>query len=877
MRRPALLLAALLLLLPAAAGGQEQEPSDVQSPQQEAAGEGEPAAAEELPPADRSPRQDPSAVSQPSERPPQPPPGDGPEETAGEAERTPTERPAFTLPLSEEQGGGLVRGRAESLELVRENYAVAAGGVEIRYQDIELEAERLEIDLVSRQVTATGGVMMDQGPRRITADRADFDLGTKTGVFHEATAYVAPDYHFRGTRVAKVGEDEYTVDDGVFTSCEGDTPAWSFRLGRARVEVEGYARIRNASMRVKKVPVFYTPYIVWPAKTERTSGFLIPEIGYSERKGSELGLAYYQTLGRSADTTFHVDTYSEGFLGLGNELRYRPTEGTEGRLVGYVVRDPDAEEEGLGLDEWRWKVDWDHVTEDLPWGLRGVISYHDFSDFQFFRDFERDFNRNTIRFLESRGFVAGDWGPHSLNVLVNERETFVGPATATQPERILTFARLPEIEYQLRKTQIGSTPLYLDALSSLSYLSLDRQRNYNNSYARLDLFPRVTLPLAPAPWLSVSLSAGGRATWYGNSIYSSEELNRLPEEERDRILATSRFKDETLTRAVPVANAEIVGPSFSRIFDVGGAEAVDRQADAGQGGAPGAGDGGEGGTAGGDEEEVDAGDGDAEGGDGEDGDDDGGDRIVKLKHVLEPRLNFNWAGDFDEEDNVPQFDEVDRLGNTVRSFGLRSTRSGRWSLFNRLLAKEAGGSSRELLSLEISQEISFDDRQPLQRSRVTQETTQSGPVSGRLRFTPSLATNVTAQVNYSFFFDNLVSTSLSGGWRLGRVADLGLSWFTNHDAEAGETTSDQVGFYGGVNLLPNRLRLETRINYDIEQSLLQQQRYVLSYSAQCYAVRLEMRDFRAGDRRDTEYFFTLSLKNVGTFLPLTARSTTTLP
>ena len=38
-----------------------------------------------------------------------------------------------------------------------------------------------------------------------------------------------------------------------------------------------------------------------------------------------------------------------------------------------------------------------------------------------------------------------------------------------------------------------------------------------------------------------------------------------------------------------------------------------------------------------------------------------------------------------------------------------------------------------------------------------------------------------------------------------------------------------------------------------------------------------MRDFKSFDRRDTEHYFTFSLKNVGTFLPLTARSTTALP
>jgi LPS-assembly protein len=816
-RRPAgLLLAALLAL--AAAPAPAQEPEAGEEPAATApAGEAAPAA---------------------PQAPPEPPAA---------------ERPRFELPLPEEDGGGVVRGRAASLEFLREDYAAAAGGVEIQYQDVKLTADRVEIDLETQVATATGDVVFDQGPRRITATQATFDLRTKTGTFEEATAFVQPDYYFRGARVEKVGEDVYTVDDGVFTSCSGDNPSWSFRLGRARVEIEGYARIRNASMRVKKVPVLYTPYIVWPAKQERTSGLLIPEIGYSERKGTELGLAYYQTLGRSFDTTFHVDAFTEGYLGLGNELRYRPTEGTRGIFVGYAVRDPEAEDVE-GLDEWRWKVDWDHVTEDLPWDLRGVLSYHDFSDFQFFRDFERDFDRNTIRTLESRGFVSGDWGAHSLNVLVNEQQTFLGPATQQNPERTITQAKLPEIEYRLRPTRIfGEAPLYLDVLSSLSYLSLDRQRNYNDSYGRFDLFPRLTVPLRTVPWLSLSLNAGGRMTWYGNSIYSNAEFGQLPPEERD-----NRFKDEALTRAVPVAGAEIVGPSFSRIFD---AEA-------------------------------------------------GG--FTKFKHVVEPRFTATWLGDFEEQENVPVFDEVDNLRNTAGGLGLGSTKSGRWSLVNRLLAKaepaadaeedeedeeeedaevaedgngEPGAaaaaapaaevSAREVASFELTQEISFDEEQPLQVSRAGEET-QQGPVSARFRFTPSLATNLAAQVDYSTFFENLTSTSFSGTWRFDR-GNLGATWFTRYNAEDGESRSDQVRFFGGFDVVEQRLRLETQINYDLEQSLLQQQSYVLSYNSQCYAVRFEMRDFRSFDRRDTEYYFTLSLKNVGTFLPLSARSTTALP
>jgi hypothetical protein len=410
-------------------------------------------------------------------------------------------------------------------------------------------------------------------------------------------------------------------------------------------------------------------------------------------------------------------------------------------------------------------------------------------------------------------------------VLVLDRETFFGTGLDPSSERIITQSQLPEVEYRLRPTRIGGLPVYVEALSSLSYLAVDRQRNYNDSYGRFDLFPQLRVPLAPAPWLSMSVTAGGRVTWYSDSIFSEEEIPTLPPDLQDEVRNRSRFRGEALTRAVPFAGAEIIGPSFSRVFDarVGS--------------------------------------------------------FARFKHVIEPRFTVSYLGDFDEQGRVPNFDEVDNLRRTVSGFGLGSTQSTRWSLVNRLLAKpadEAAGSAREILSFEVAQEVSLDDEQPLQVSRLTGETADEGPLSALLRFSPSLATNLKAQVDYSGFFANLVGTALSGSYRFG-LGSVAATWFTRYDAETAETRADQVRFFGGLELLPGRLRFDTQVNYDLVENLLQQQNYVLNWSAQCYAVRLELRDFRAGNRRDTEYYFTLSLKNVGTFLPLTARQSTMLP
>lgn len=711
----------------------------------------------------------------------------------------PEDRIDFQLQFPPEEGGGSAAGSAASLDYKRDDYAVLEGSVRIKYQDVDLQADRAEIDLSTKVITATGHVIIDQGPRRMTGETATYDLDTKTGTLTTATAQVAPDYYFRGEEIAKIGEETYTVTRGMFTSCSQKVPDWSFRVGHATVEAEGYAHVRNASMQAKKLPIFYTPYILWPVKSERSSGFLIPNFGYSDQRGASLGLAYFQTLGRSYDTTFHLDLFTENYLGVGNELRYRPSEGTRGNLLAYVVHDPLAPEE----DDWRWKVELNHVTNDLPRGMRGMIHYQDFSDFNFFRDFERDFDRNTLRFIDSRASVTGNWGPHLLNFLLNSHETFISF------DQSVDQRKLPEIEYRLRQTRLGRTPLYLQFLGSASYLDIIRPDSYAGTYGRVDAFPQITLPIRSFPWLSLSIASGERLTWYGDSLAQTE--------------TGQQFAGEALTRAVPFGSAEIVGPSFSRIF-------AREMGDYG-----------------------------------------------RFKHVIEPRMVYTFLGDVDEPEDIPLFDEVDTLA---------STNSGRAALINRVLAKpkdEKKGSAREIFFFELARRYSFDDTQPLEVGTDpvtgTPLVSSAGPLETLMRFSPADRINFKLEAVYSNLFSNIQSTGLSGNYGFGRGNAIGLTWYTRYQPATGDAVSDQIRVFGGLNLLPRKLRLEGQVNYDLHLKLLQQQRYILNWTAQCYGVRLELRDFRAGEgtrTRDKDFRFSLTLKNVGTFLDLTSRSSSTI-
>jgi len=354
--------------------------------------------------------------------------------------------------------------------------------------------------------------------------------------------------------------------------------------------------------------------------------------------------------------------------------------------------------------------------------------------------------------------------------------------------------QLPELEYKLRSTQLGSMPIYFQLDSSAHYFNSKRTGVFDESWGRADLLPRVTVPLSRWPWLSMSVTGGGRLTYYDDSLDATG----------------TAFSGEPLTRFLPSANAQVVGPSFSRIYNwsLG--------------------------------------------------------RFGKFKHVIEPRWSYLFVDKYDDQNLVPLFDEIDRL-NPQNIFAV--------SLVNRLLAKPKDEDSlegaREILLIEFTQPYSLDDERPLQLSRDRMMEAQKGPITGRIRFNPGTRMNIEQRFSYNTLFNGIESTSLSGTVGLGRNS-LGVSWFTRRNAEFDTTTSNQARVFTQIELVRNRLRVGSQVNYDFNNSLLQAQRHVLSLTSQCWGFNVEFRELRTLQRLDRDFRFAVSLKNIGTLIDLTS-------
>src|SRR5262249_18850153 len=104
---------------------------------------------------------------------------------------------------------------------------VATGNVEITRGKARLIADRVEINRETGDAVAQGRVVFYDGEDQLTGRRIDYNVKSGTGVVYDSEARVAPYYRIGGERMDRIGESVYTVQKGVFTTCEDDPPTWS--------------------------------------------------------------------------------------------------------------------------------------------------------------------------------------------------------------------------------------------------------------------------------------------------------------------------------------------------------------------------------------------------------------------------------------------------------------------------------------------------------------------------------------------------------------------------------------------------------------------------------------------------------------------------
>ena len=268
----------------------------------------------------------------------------------------------------------------------------ADGDVDIHYGDTRLRADHVEYNGKTYEATATGHVQLDYGNEHLGADEAHYNVSTGHGLFHNVRGTVKIErrpnpvllvsdnpLYFEARDVERFPGDVYLVHRAWITICDPEHPKWQFYAPNARIRLDKTVALVNANFRLFRVPLIWLPYATAPAgRKVRATGFLIPDIGQSSRKGFILGDAFYLAPNQWMDATVGAQFMSSrGVLERGT-FRAKPFENTAMEYTYFGVEDrgllPDGTRSPQGGEQQRLEF-----QSLLPGGWRFVTDYNHLS------------------------------------------------------------------------------------------------------------------------------------------------------------------------------------------------------------------------------------------------------------------------------------------------------------------------------------------------------------------------------------------------------------------------------------------------------------------------------------------------------------------
>ena len=716
---------------------------------------------------------------------------------------------------------------------------IARGNVDITKLDRSLKADFVRFDYRNMVAMASGNVIMTVGEDVLTGSRMEIDLNSETGTVYDGGLFVKENhFYIKGQTIQKVGKNDYTVDEASITSCDGDPPAWKITGRDLKVTLEGYGFVKHAALWARNVPVLYSPFMFFPVKEKRQSGFLTPEASISNRKGVEYVQPFFWAINESSDATFYADYMTDRGLKGGVEYRYMLDDYSKGVVMFDFLEDREVDDgTGSSSDDYGYTDDdylrpnsdryWFRMKADqaLPYDFNAKLDLDFVSDQDYLKEFEDGYSgfSQTDRMFErlfGRDLDDNDdairtnslnlnriWSSYSFNALVNWQDDVIA---RRQDKENTAESTLPAVAFSGVRQPLLDSPVYYDFTSSyFHYYTEDAVRDQ-----RVDVHPRFYWPLRWQNYLNVEPSVGLRETvWY---------IDRFDDDATDR--------DRTFSRELYDLRLDLSTDIFKTFKTTLGG--VDR-----------------------------------------------------IRHSIRPQVVYDYIPN-EDQDKFPDFDSIDSILKKNRvTYSLTNTLTSRYRKARRPAAGagdegEAAPAAdaslpdyayREFLrfKLEQSYDITEANENDTEKFR-NQETLAREPFSpllGELELVPGRYVSLQADAEWSVYEDTFLSRNIAA-----RFTDLrGDHLFVEHrftrdsvirDLDDGTvtTTDRSETLYADTQIrLADWLWAYGEYEHNLEDNEVLRAGFGMEYIAQCWSFGL---GFLRKDE-DRQITFMVSLRGLG--------------
>ena len=274
----------------------------------------------------------------------------------------------------------------------------------------------------------------------------------------------------------------------MFTTCrcpkEGGRDPWRIRAREADLEIGGYGTVRDATIDVLGVPALWLPWLIVPLRTERQSGFLLPELSAGTRQGFQIGTPFFWAVRENINATF-TPSYSirRGFK-QNVQLEYLLGQESEGDLFGAFAYDqevdPHAENEPFGRTEPFDKERWSVIGSQkfvLPDNWLSRSDFRFVSDNDYPIDYQELRSHRADRWLQSWALLGRNFGESGRLMAEGSARYANDMQSPDDVDRDTTaLNRLPELSLAGLPGAIGSIPWLRPSFdaSYIQYYATDR-------------------------------------------------------------------------------------------------------------------------------------------------------------------------------------------------------------------------------------------------------------------------------------------------------------------------------------------------------------------------------------------------------------------
>ena len=389
----------------------------------------------------------------------------------------------------------------------RSKTAYLYGTAKVKYENMDLAADRVHMNLDSNLVHATGTAdstektglrgmpVFTMGSDKYESDTMAFNFKTKRGLIKDVKTQQQEGY-LSSKRAKRNEKGEIFLEHARYTTCDKDCPDFYISLSRAKLRPGKDVVTGPAYLVVADVPLpFAIPYAFFPFSKKYSSGLIMPTYGDESERGFYLrDGGYYFALGDKWDLKLLGEIYTKGSWGVSVASNYRKRYRYNGSFL-FSYQDTKTGDEGL--------PDFSRQTSfKLQWSHRQDTKASPFSTFS-----------------ASVNFASSSYESNNMTSLYN-------PQTRTQT------TRTSSVSWSTTFSSIGMT------LSSTANLS----QNMRDSSIALTL-----------PDLNISISrfqpfkrrqAVGKERWYEKIALSyTGQLSNSINTKENKLLRSSLVKD----------------------------------------------------------------------------------------------------------------------------------------------------------------------------------------------------------------------------------------------------------------------------------------------------------------------------------------------